>query len=88
MVPMPEISRFFGIVIAMYYTEHGPAHFHAEYGGAEALVEIESGVVHGRLAPRALRLVLEWAALHRRELLENWERARQLQPLTRIAPLE
>jgi hypothetical protein len=85
---MPEVSRFFGIVIAMYYTEHGVAHFHAEYGGAEVSIEVETGVIRGELAPRALRLVLEWAALHRRELLENWERARQRQPLNRIAPLE
>lgn len=85
---MPEISRFFGIVIAMYYTEHGLAHFHAEYGGERASVDIETGTIRGELPPRGQRLVLEWAALHRQELLENWERARQGLPLSRIAPLE
>ena len=85
---MPEISRFFGIVISMYYSEHGRPHFHAEYGGAEVVVEVESRAVQGSLPPQALRLVLEWAALHRAELLENWARARRHQPLDRIAPLE
>jgi hypothetical protein len=85
---MPEISRFFGIVIAMYYTEHGRPHFHAEYGGVRASIEIGTGLIRGDIAARAQRLVLEWAGLHRRELLENWERAREGQPLNPIAPLE
>jgi hypothetical protein len=85
---MPEISRFLGIVIGMFYSEHGVAHFHAIYGEHEASIEIESGTVHGALPPRALRLVLEWAALHKAELLENWRLARLGEPLTRIAPLE
>lgn len=85
---MPEISRFLGIVIGMFYTEHGVPHFHAVYGEHEASVEIESGTVHGVLPPRALRLVLEWAEQHRAELLENWRLARQGEPLRRIEPLE
>lgn len=85
---MPEISRFLGIVIGMFYSEHGIPHFHAVYGEHEASIEIETGVVHGDFPPRALRLALEWARLHRLELLENWELARQGQPLKRIAPLE
>jgi len=85
---MPEISRFFGIVIGMFYSEHGVPHFHAVYGAREASIEIEGGVVHGEFPARALRLVLEWAELHKTELLENWELARQGQPLKRIAPLE
>jgi hypothetical protein len=85
---MPEISRFLGIVIGMFYNEHGVAHFHAVYGEHEISVEVESGVLHGDFPPRALRLVLEWLALHRQELLDNWELARQGQPLNRIAPLE
>jgi hypothetical protein len=85
---MPEISRFLGIVIGMFYSEHGVPHFHAVYGEHEASIEIESGVIHGEFPPRALRLVLEWAELHKAELLENWELARQGQPLKRIAPLE
>ena len=85
---MPEISRFLGIVIGMYYSEHGVPHFHAVYGEHEVSIEIESLTVHGTLPPRTLRLVLEWAQLHEAELLENWELARQGEPLKRIEPLE
>ena len=85
---MPEISRFPGIVIGMFFSEHGVAHFHAVYGEHKITVEIESGLVRGEFPPRAQRLVLEWTALHKQELLENWDRARQRQPLSRIAPLE
>lgn len=85
---MPEISRFLGIVIGMFYSEHGVPHFHAVYGDREVSIEVESGTVHGEFPPRALRLVLEWATLHTDELLDNWQLARQGQPLKRIAPLE
>lgn len=72
----------------MFYKEHGVPHFHAVYGDYEVSVEVETGSVHGQFPSRALRLVLEWATLHRSELLANWELARQGQPLKRIAPLE
>lgn len=85
---VPEISRFLGIVIAMYHREHGPAHFHAKYGDFEITVEIESGVIEGQFPRRALGHVLEWYALHKDELLENWTLARDRQPLNRIPPLE
>jgi hypothetical protein len=85
---MPEISRFLGIVIGMFFNEHGPPHFHAIYGEHKVTVDITSGAVRGQFPPRALRLVLEWSDLHEQELLKNWERARQRQPLERIAPLE
>lgn len=85
---MPEISRFLGIVIGMFYREHGRAHFHAVYGDREASIEIDPVVVHGELPPTVLRLVLEWARLHEAELQENWLLARQGQPLKKIAPLE
>ena len=85
---MPEIFRFLGIVIGMFYSEHGVPHFHAVYGEREISVEIESGNVLGDFPPRALRLVLDWNALHKQELLENWRLAREGQPLTRVAPLE
>jgi len=85
---VPEISRFLGIVIGMFYRDHAPPHFHAVYGEYEAIIEIEGGAVSGRLPRRALELVREWTALHRDELLEDWELARQGQPLKRIAPLE
>lgn len=85
---MPEISRFLGIVIGMFYRDHGPPHFHAVYGEYEVTIEIETGVVTGKFPKRALGLVLEWNALHRNELIENWELTRQGRPLKRIAPLE
>jgi hypothetical protein len=86
---MPELSRFFGIVIGLFYREHGRPHFHAVYGEFEAVLDIETGtVMSGQLPKRALALVREWRELHKSELLENWELARQHQPLKRIPPLE
>ncbi|MGQ0552723.1 MAG: DUF4160 domain-containing protein [Planctomycetota bacterium] len=86
---MPEISRFFGIVIEMYHRDHAPPHFHAVYGSYSASFEIATGViVSGSFPPRAYRLVGEWLSLHRAELLENWRLARGLKPLHRIDPLE
>ena len=85
---MPELSRFLGIVIAMYYRDHGPPHFHAIYREFEATVEIESGRVNGQLPRRALAHVQEWRELHRAELLRAWELARASEPLPRIEPLE
>jgi hypothetical protein len=85
---MPELSRFLGIVIAMYYRDHGPAHFHAYYGEFEITVEIETGVVNGHFPKRALSHVLDWRGLHRDELLEDWRLASQRQPLKKIEPLE
>jgi hypothetical protein len=88
-VAMPEISRFFGIVIRMFYNDHTPAHFHATYGEREALIEIETlGVYRGGLPRRAMALVLEWALLHRQELRRDWELARSGQPPEPVAPLE
>jgi hypothetical protein len=86
---MPEVSRFFGIVIRFYYNDHEPAHFHAVYGDYEALLEIDSlAVLRGELPRRALAMVLEWAALHRTELRLNWEKARLGVPTAPIAPLD
>jgi len=86
---MPEISRFFGIVIHIYFNDHGPAHFHAAYGEFEALINIDTlAVYRGDLPRRALALVLEWAALHRDELRQDWELARKGQSLQPIAALE
>jgi hypothetical protein len=85
---VPEISRFFGIVIAMYHREHEPAHFHARYGGQKVIVRIADGYIEGKLSPRAEALILEWWNLHRAELAENWNRAKALKELEPIAPLE
>ena len=86
---MPIVSRFFGIVIAFYWEDHLPPHFHANYGGDEAMIDIRAGaVIRGSLPRRALSLVDEWRTAHVDELLNDWERARQRQPLAYIAPLE
>ena len=86
---MPEISRFFGIVIRIFFNDHEPAHFHAVYGDFEVLLEIETlAVYRGKLPQRALALVLEWATIHRSELRMDWEYARKGVPLQPIAPLE
>ncbi|MEK7408863.1 MAG: DUF4160 domain-containing protein [Acidobacteriota bacterium] len=86
---MPEVSRFFGILIRMYYDEHNPPHFHAVYAGNEAQVGIEPILVlGGHLPNRAASMVLEWAALHQRELMTNWHRLRNGQPVQKIEPLE
>ena len=85
---MPELSRFLGIVIAMYYRDHPPPHFHAIYGEFDITVEIEPGVVNGAFPNRALAHVLEWSTLHRQELLEAWALARSSRPLPKIEPLE
>lgn len=86
---MPEISRFLGIIITMYFNEHNPPHFHARYGDHRAEIAIETlSIIAGRLPPRVLGLVMEWGALHRQELIEDWELARRQVELKRIAPLE
>jgi hypothetical protein len=85
---MPEICRFYGIIIAMFYNEHNPPHFHARYGSHKVVVDIHSlSVLEGRLPARALGMVIEWASQHQAELLENWDRARSEQVPHRIAPL-
>jgi hypothetical protein len=86
---MPEISRFFGIVVAMYYNDHPPPHVHAYYRDFMIQVSIGSGARRsGEFPARAERLLLEWLNLHREELLMNWELARHRRPLRRIDPLE
>ena len=85
---MPVISRFFGIVIYMYWRDHPPPHFHAEYAEHEGMITIDSlHMFSGSLPPRALRLVKEWAVLHQDELRALWDLARQLRPLSKINPL-
>ena len=85
---MPKIASFYGIVIAMYFGDHAPPHFHAKYGEFEAQILIASGeVLEGRLPRRALALVAEWAELRRDELLADWARAERQEPLASIDPL-
>jgi hypothetical protein len=86
---VPEISRFLGIVIGMFYKDHNPPHFHAFYGDHEVAIAIQDAtVLWGSLPRRALGHVLEWRQAHVAELLEDWERARRHQALNPIEPLE
>lgn len=86
---MPEICRFLGIIIAMYYQEHNPPHFHVRYNEYKASISIQDlALLNGKLPPKALGLVIEWASQHQQELLDDWELAAALQALKPIKPLE
>lgn len=85
---MPEVSRFYGIIIQIYFGDHTPAHFHALYGEHTALIDIQSlALVDGHLPPRALGLVIEWASLHQADLHAAFALAQQMQKPPKIAPL-
>ena len=86
---MPEISRFFGIIVTMFFEDHNPPHFHARYGGNGAVIRIKDfAVTEGYLPPRALGLVMEWAEIHKAELLKDWKLAKERKPLLQIEPLK
>jgi len=97
---MPEVSRFFGISIRMYFDDHNPPHFHAIYAGDEIEIGISPlTVLHGKIPRRALGMAMEWqwngngmamewSALHQRELLDNWDRLRNDEQPVRIDPLD
>lgn len=85
---MPELSRFYGIVIQMYYADHPPPHFHAIYAGHKAVIDIETlALIDGQLPARARGLVIEWATLHQEELREAFRRASAMEVPEKIAPL-
>ncbi len=86
---MPEISRFFGIIVRMFYDDHPPPHVHVEYQGQMAKLDFNGNVLQGDLHSRtALRLVRDWIDLHTPELERDWQLAREARPLAKIAPLE
>ncbi len=85
---MPEISRFLGIIICMYYDDHNPPRFHARYGEYMITVDIETGIIKGDFPKRALSAVMEWYDLHREDLKTDWNRAEKDLPLIAIKPLE
>jgi hypothetical protein len=86
---VPEVSRFLGVVVAIYYNDHPPPHFHAKYGDRRAAFSMDDlRLLEGGLPPRVTALVLEWAFAHRTELFEDWRRAVARKPLKSIAPLE
>jgi hypothetical protein len=85
---LPKLSEFFGISIYIYWGDHGPPHFHARYAGDKASIGIEDfSVLTGKLSPRVLGLVMEWAALHQKELMEAWRKAANNEPVDPIEPL-
>jgi hypothetical protein len=85
---MPEISRFYGLVITMYWNDHEPPHFHVRYGEWRAEINIRTlALMRGSLPPRAMALAVEWTLQHQQDLLEQWNKARQQQPLQPIPPL-
>ena len=85
---MPEISVFFGIKVTMYYDDHNPPHFHADYNGQRVLVDILKGrILKGAFPSKQLKLILVWTEIHQDELMENWELAKNNEPLKPIAPL-
>lgn len=85
---MPELARFYGIVIQMYFGDHPPPHFHAIYGDSKAVVDIETlALIEGQLPPRARGLVIEWATIHQEELKSAFRKASSLETPDKIAPL-
>ena len=85
---MPEISLFYGIRVTMYYDDHIPPHFHVEYAGNKAIIDIlNASVIRGALPNKQLKLVLAWCVIHQDELMQNWELSKQSLPLNRINPL-
>jgi len=86
---MPEISRFFGIIITMYYSDHQPPHFHVRYGDSKAQITIETiSILNGTLPPRVFGLVAEWALAHQDELRDDWQLVQNEAMPNKIDPLE
>lgn len=85
---MPEISRFYGIIVYMFFMDHNPPHFHVKYQEYEATINIEDGMVRGELPRRALNLIYEWLDLHKKELFQNWKLMEQRKPFNKIEPLK
>ncbi len=86
---MPELCRFYGIIIRMFTDDHNPPHFHAFYNEYEALINIDNfSIIMGSLPPKAIGLVMEWAAMHKKELLDNWNLASSKKHTNKITPLQ
>ena len=85
---MPELSRFLGIIIAMFGDDHNPPHFHVRYGDLEAIVTIKDGIVKGELPRKVLKDVFKWMDLHQDELSENWQRLQNGKDIVKIEPLK
>ena len=85
---MPELSRFLGMVISIYFDDHNPPHFHVEYNDNEALISISDlSILRGSLPPRVMGLAMEWARLHQTELMENWNMVKDSGEFFKFDPL-
>jgi len=84
---MPEISRFYGLIVLMNFKDHAPPHFHVWYGEYKVMVTIQDGVVSGEMPQRALKMVFDWLEIHREELMKDWTLAQIGDPLNKIEPL-
>lgn len=86
---MPEVCRFYGIIISIFYDEHNPPHFHARYGKSKVVIDIKTlRVLEGKISLRALRMIKEWASQHQQELMHDWELAQSSKPPEKIPPLD
>jgi hypothetical protein len=86
---MPEISRFLGIIIYMHFNDHNPPHFHAKYGNFKVIIAIDNlAIIEGKMPPKALALVMEWASIHKKELSNNWNKIIKTGQFNKIKPLE
>ena len=85
---MPELSRFLGIVIAMYFNDHNPPHFHVLYNEYDAEIEIKKlSILEGNLPARVLGIAMEWAEIHKDELINNWDLIQTTGKFNKIQPL-
>ncbi|MDR2515654.1 MAG: DUF4160 domain-containing protein [Christensenellaceae bacterium] len=84
---MPTVSMFYGIIIRMFYNDHLPPHFHAEYSGQKVVYDFSGKEIEGKLPPVQRHLVQAWVDLHKAELEANWELAKDREELFRIEPL-
>ena len=86
---MPELCRFYGIIISIFYDEHNPPHFHARYEKNKVAIDIRAlKVLEGKIQPRALKMVREWASQHQKELMYGWELSQAGKPPVKISPLD
>ena len=85
---MPEISRFYGIVVYLLWRDHNPPHIHFSYSGYECTYHILDGIVEGKAPAKVISKVMEWVALHETELLELWEKAQKGEELYKVEPLK
>lgn len=85
---MSEISRFYGIIITMYFPDHNPPHFHVRYNEYKAIVDISTGLINGNMPGRAVKMIYEWMELHKNELLDNWKKMEKGESMSTINPLD